>query len=39
MAEPVYLSGGRIQGRSDDALTTAVPQTAIFMIILLQSSA
>ena len=28
MALPVYLSGGRIQGRSDDALLTAVPQTS-----------
>ena len=28
MAEPVYLSGGRIQGRSDDSVTEAPAQTS-----------
>ena len=28
MAEPVYLSGGRIQGRSDDSTSTAIAQTS-----------
>ena len=28
MAEPVYLSGNRIQGRSDDSVTAATPQTS-----------
>ena len=28
MAKPVYLSGGRIQGRSDDSVESAIPQTS-----------
>ena len=28
MAEPVYLSGGRIQGRSDDSVLDSIPQTS-----------